>query len=156
MSETKTKKKNLSKSMEWINDEIKNDSTEPDINKLDIEVLQIPYQYGKWINVLAIEKAFYRKYTRKLKWLKLRKFDFYRGHPNDEYMDGKISNINCSTNAMASVRVESDEEVMDYEDKVALQEIKIEQITEFLKLINSKGWNIKHAIDYLKFKNAEH
>ena len=45
---------NLSKPMEWIYDEIAKDSIETDITKLDIEVLQIPYQYGKWINILAI------------------------------------------------------------------------------------------------------
>ena len=51
----------LSKSLEWIYDEVAKDSTKPDITKLDTEVLQIPYQYGKWINILAIERKFYKK-----------------------------------------------------------------------------------------------
>ena len=142
--------------MEWVCDEIAKDSAEPDISKLDTEVLQIPYQYGKWINIMAMEKLYYKKYVGKLKWLKNKKFDYYRGYPNDEYMEGKISPKKCETNAIAQSRVDSDDEVLKYEDKVTVQEVKLEAIADVLKLINTKGWNIKHAIDYLKFKNAEH
>ena len=146
----------ISKTSTWVHDEIKKDSSEPDPTKLDSELLRIPYQYGKWINILAIEKEFYLKFHKKLKWLKQRKFDYYRGFPNDDYMDGKISSKKYNTNALASSAVEADDDVIQCETRMDLQGNKIDQITEFLKAINSRGWNIKNAIDFIKFNNAEH
>lgn len=146
---------NLSKTMEWVFNEIKKDSADPDPTKLDIEVLKIPYKYGKWINILAMEKSYYLKYKKNMAWLRIKKFDYYRGHPNDEYEDGRISPLKCNTNILANVRVDSDDEVLELEEKMNLQEIKIEQIADFLKAIPNMGWNIKTALEFMKFKQGE-
>ena len=142
----------ISKPVEWIYKEIEKDSV---INKdsLDTELLQIPYQYGKWINIHAIEKAFLIKFNKQLKVLKPLKFDYFKGNVNDSYMNGAISPTTYSK-LQATERMEADEEVSSLSEKIELQIIKIEMIDEFLKAITSKGWNIRTAVDYLKFKNG--
>lgn len=142
----------LSTSMENLYNEIEQDS-EIDRDHLDVELLKIPYQYGKWINTHAIEKAFLVKYTKRLKKLKPLMFDYYKGNVNDDFMDGKISPTSY-TKLQALEKVEADPGISELSDKVELQIIKVEMIAEFLKAITAKGWNVKTAVDYLKFKNG--
>jgi len=138
--------------LDEIQNEIIEDSKVSD--KLDQEALKIPYIYGKWINIHSTERAYLRRFKRDCDRLTLLKMDYYKGVSNPEYKDGKISPIKYSTNAEKERALSGDSEVLDQIDQIELQKIKIDAIENFLKLIHSMGFQIKNAIDYLKFKNG--
>lgn len=147
-----SEKKSLMKSIEFIRDEITKDS-KIDRDNLDVELLNIPYQYGKWINIHSIEKAYLSKFMKQLTKLKPLKFDYYKGNENVDYMNGRISPTSY-TKTQAIEKVNSDDEICILTDKIEIQELKVDMITEFLKGVTSKGWNIRTAVDYIKFKNG--
>lgn len=139
--------------LDEIQKEIDNDS-KIDKDDLSSESLRIPYIYGKWINIFSMERAFLIKYKRDLSEMSLFKVDYYKGVKNPEYKDGKISPIKYDTKAERETAFNGDREVLDLIQKVDLQKVKIESIELFLKAIHSKGFQIKSAIDYIKFKNG--
>lgn len=145
-------KNTISRSIESLNNEITIDS-KIDREHLDVELLNIPFQYGKWINIHAIERAFLIKFGKQLKRLKPLKFDYYKGNVNDDYLGGKISPVTYSK-IQSLEKVEADPEVYDLTEKIELQNIKVDMIAEFIKAITSKGWNLRTAVDYIKFKNG--
>ena len=51
-----------------------------------------------------------------------------------------------------SIYIESDEEIIQSEHKVAYLETVVKYIEGVLKSINSRGWDIKNAIDWKKFE----
>ena len=51
-----------------------------------------------------------------------------------------------------SVYIESDDEIIQCEHKVAYLETVVKYIDGVLKSINSRGWDIKNAIDWKKFE----
>ena len=51
-----------------------------------------------------------------------------------------------------SIYIESDEEIIQCEHKVAYLETVVKYIDGVLKSINSRGWDIKNAIDWKKFE----
>ena len=51
-----------------------------------------------------------------------------------------------------SVYIESDDEIIQCEHKVAYLETVVKYIDGVLKSINSRGWDIKNAIDWRKFE----
>ena len=51
-----------------------------------------------------------------------------------------------------SIYIESDEEIIQSEHKVAYLETVVKYIDGVLKSINSRGWDIKNAIDWKKFE----
>ena len=51
-----------------------------------------------------------------------------------------------------SIYIESDDEIIQCEHKVAYLETVVKYIDGVLKSINSRGWDIKNAIDWKKFE----
>ena len=51
-----------------------------------------------------------------------------------------------------NVYIESDDEIIQCEHKVAYLETVVKYIDGVLKSINSRGWDIKNAIDWRKFE----
>ena len=51
-----------------------------------------------------------------------------------------------------NIYIESDEEIIQSEHKVAYLETVVKYIDGVLKSINSRGWDIKNAIDWKKFE----
>ena len=50
--------------------------------------------------------------------------------------------------------IESDDEFIETNLKIALQEEKVNYIEAILKSINNRGFQIKNAIDWLRFTNG--
>lgn len=53
-----------------------------------------------------------------------------------------------------SIYIESDQELIDAENKVGYYESVIKYIDGVLKTIQSRGWDIKNAIEWRKFENG--
>lgn len=125
-----------------------------DRSELGDEVLRIPRLHHKYFKIFTNERLILRKYEAELKQLKLAKHEFFTMGPTEETHargwqlppQGKVlrSDLNYY--------VEADNEVINLTLKVGIQQEKLELLESIIKSLTNRGFNIKSAIDWEKFK----
>lgn len=127
-----------------------------DRTELGEEECKIPQLHHKYFKIFSNERLLLRKLTADLKQLKLAKWEFYTMGPTEDSVSkgwelppqGKI------LRADAGQYVEADRDIIDLSLKIGLQEEKIELLESIIKSLNNRGYNIRAAIDYLKFTSG--
>lgn len=127
-----------------------------DRTELGEESLKIAQLHHKYFKIFSNERLTLKKLTVDYKWLKLQKYEFYTMGPTEESQSlnwvlppqGKI------LRADAMLYVESDKDIIDLSLKIGIQEEKLELLESIIKGLNSRGYNIKTALDYLKFTSG--
>lgn len=120
---------------------------------LDRESLRIALLHGKWYGIYMDEARIYRKAFNDLKRLKKEKMEYYLGKAPDDVYVAKPLDLKVLRQDL-DMYLDADEELIALDEKVDTQRLKIEMIESFIKSLNSRGFNIKSAIDFLKFKNG--
>lgn len=125
-----------------------------DRSELGDEVLRIPRLHHKYFKIFTNERLILRKYEVELKQLKLAKHEFFTMGPTEETHargwqlppQGKVlrSDLNYY--------VEADNEVVNLTLKIGIQQEKLELLESIIKSLTNRGFNIKSAIDWEKFK----
>ena len=127
-----------------------------DRTELGEESLKIAQLHHKYFKIFSNERLTLKKLTVDYKRLKLQKYEFYTMGPTEESQalgwelpaQGKI------LRADATQYVEADKDIVDISLKIGLQEEKLELLESIIKGLNSRGFNIKTALDYLKFTSG--
>lgn len=120
---------------------------------LDKESLRIALLHGKWYSIFMNEARIYRKAFNDLKKLKKFKTEYYLGKCDDVTyqqfpLDHKVLRSDLDT------YLDADDEICELDEKVNTQKLKVEMCESFIKSLNSRGFNIKSAIEFMKFKNG--
>jgi hypothetical protein len=118
------------------------------------EALNIPKLHHKYFKIFTNERLVLRKYEAELKQLKLAKNEFFTMGPTEETHakgwrlppQGKI--IRSDVNNY----IEADQEVIDMSLRIGVQQEKIELLESIIKSLTGRGFNIKAAIEWEKFK----
>ena len=79
------------------------------------------------------------------------KWEYYGGKADAKVYASKPFDLKVLKSDL-SVYIESDDEIIQCEHKVAYLETVVKYIDGVLKSINSRGWDIKNAIDWKKFE----
>ena len=79
------------------------------------------------------------------------KWEYYGGKADAKIYATKPFDLKVLKSDL-SVYIESDDEIIQCEHKVAYLETVVKYIDGVLKSINSRGWDIKNAIDWRKFE----
>jgi hypothetical protein len=125
-----------------------------DISKLESDSVNTPYIYSKYVVLQATEKTTLKKYKKEMKVLHRNKTAYYRGDaPNSVYKE-KPLNISILKSHVPKY-VESDPEVMELQEKIEIQTIKLEMLEEYMKVLYQKTFHISNAIKFMKFKNGD-
>ena len=127
-----------------------------DRTELGEEECKIPQIHHKYFKIFSNERLILKKLVAEMKQLKLAKWEFYTMGPTEESQEkgwqlppqGKI------LRADASQYVEADKDIIDLSLKIGLQEEKLELLESIIKSLNNRGYNLKAAIDYLKFTSG--
>lgn len=127
-----------------------------DRTELGDESLKIAQLHHKYFKIFSNERLTLKKLTNDYKALKLQKWEFYTMGPTEESQElgwqlppqGKI------LRADAMQYVEADKDIVNISLKIGLQEEKLELLESIIKGLNSRGYNIKTALDYLKFTSG--
>jgi hypothetical protein len=93
----------------------------------------------------------------KQKHLHQRLMDYYRGdlnNPEDLAEIGREPYPHKRLKQEVSYYVESDEDMVQINTKIAYQQEMVDVLEEILKSINTRGFAIKNSIDFLKFTNG--
>lgn len=124
-----------------------------DVNHLDEESIKVPQIHNKYLCMLMDEKVILESYESKLKILKRDKWLYYSGKMSEDELKTKgwepfdLSILKQDLDRF----IDSDSEVINLSNKVFVQKEKVNYIENVTKIISNKMWNIRSAIEWIKF-----
>jgi hypothetical protein len=123
-------------------------------NELGDEALRIPKLHHKYFKIFTQERLTLRKLEFDLKQIKLEKFEFFTQGPTPEQHEKgwKLPPQGKILKSEANNYVDSDEEVIQLALRIGIQLEKIELLESVIKTFTNRGFNIKAAIEWEKFK----
>jgi hypothetical protein len=142
---------NLENLKELITKDSQIDSTE-----LGIESLKIPQIHSKYLTILSDVKLLLTKQQHDLAILKLRKWKIYTGKASQEELELWGEDPSDLTLLKSDVEqfVEADPKVIELKSKIAVSEVKLKMVEEFLRSLNNRNFAIKSAIEWHKMMNG--
>lgn len=125
-----------------------------DRSELGDEVLKIPKLHHKYFKIFTNERLILRKYEAELKQLKLAKHEFLTMGPTEEThaMGWQLPPQGKILRSDVNNYIEADQEVINLTLKIGIQLEKIELLESIIKSLTNRGFNIKAAIEWEKFK----
>jgi hypothetical protein len=124
-----------------------------DVNHLDEESTKVPQIHNKYLCILMDEKLLLEKYESNLKILKRDKWLYYSGKLSEEELKKKgwePFDLNILKQDLDRF-IDSDVEVITLSNKLFLQKEKVNYIESVIKIISNNMWNIRSAIEWIKF-----
>ncbi len=124
-----------------------------DINKLEINAIETAKLHAKYYKIYSQEKMLLEKFKADLKILKLEKYEFYDQGPSKETQEkGWVFPSKRLLKSEISIYMEGDKDIINQTLKIALQQEKVDFLKSCIENINNRNFNIRAAIDFLKFK----
>lgn len=135
-----------------ILDYIESDS-DIDKSRLDNESLNIPKLHSKYIRMLAAERDLLRRLQQKMISLHKEKWEYYSGKAPAEVYRERPFNIKVLKSELDRY-IDSDDEVIKLASYVSEQQDKVSILEDWIKQINGRSFQIKNAIDYIRWTNG--
>lgn len=140
-------------SLDDLRRQIESDSN-VDITRLDEESVRIPQLHSKYYQMMMEEAKTLRGMEMQLAMLRLRRQDYYLGRLDDAaYKEEPL--YRKVIKSELEPYLEADEKLNRACLKVAEQKDKVKMMEEFIRNINQRSFNIRNAIEFLKFKNGQ-
>lgn len=125
-----------------------------DRTELGEEALKIPKLHHKYFQIFTTERLTHKKLDSDLKRLRLEKHEFYTQGPTKETQEkgwqlpaiGKILKSDVNT------YIEADKDIIELSLKIGVQLEKLELLESIIKSLTNRGFNIKTAVEWEKFK----
>ena len=136
--------------------ELWNRDREIDIAELAIESVRIPQLHDKYLKIYIDERIKLKSLEFELSKMVRLKNDYYSGKMAQEDLEklgwepflGKILKGEMHS------YLEADEDVFRIKTKIVMMEEKINYLDSIVKMINNRGFQIKSAIDWIKYKDG--
>ena len=136
--------------------ELWNRDREIDIAELAIESVRIPQLHDKYLKIYIDERIKLKSLEFELSKMVRLKNVYYSGRMAQEDLEklgwepflGKILKGEMHS------YLESDEDIFKIKGKIVIMEEKINYLDSIVKMINNRGFQIKSAIDWIKFKSG--
>jgi hypothetical protein len=138
--------------IEDILDQWKNDSY-IDRTELGDAALVIPKLHHKYYQIYINEKLTLRSQEADMKKLKLEKYEFFsQGHTEQTRNLGwELPARGLILKADIPMYMDADKELIKLSLKIGIQQEKIELLESIIKSLTNRGYQIKSAIDFIKF-----
>ena len=138
-----------------IMSEWKTDS-EIDVTELADESIKIAKLHQKYYEYLIKEKLLFKKTESDLKILKLEKYEFYtQGHNEETLKKGwELPSKGMVIKSEIPMYLDGDKDIININLKMSYQQEKIDLLQSIIKSLNNRGFNIKSAIDWIKFTSG--
>lgn len=130
------------------------DDSKVDVSELGRESLRIPDLHHKYFKILSAERLMLRSYERDYNALYKAKYEYYTGVMDQE----SLNELGWEPWALKVLKqdipmyLQSDPDMSDLQTKIDIQKEKIELLESVIKMIINRGFQIKNAIDWEKFK----
>lgn len=125
-----------------------------DRTELGEESLRIPQLHSKYFKVFSQERLTLRKMEADFKRLYKDKYEWYNGTIAEETLRDRQWEPNPLKilRTDVSIHMEADEHLQNENLKIELQKEKVDFLESILKTLPTRGYQIKGAIDWEKFK----
>jgi hypothetical protein len=138
--------------LDEILEEMEKDSV-IDRDRLDTHSLEIPKVHAKWLKIYAQEKRLLNSLKLKLTELIHAKTEFYGGRaPAEEYKKANFQHKLLK--AEVPKYVEADPDVLKLASGIDQVDERIYVIQEFIKSINQRSYNIRNAVEYMRWTSG--
>jgi hypothetical protein len=140
-------------------EDLKNNITKDsqvDSTELGNEALKIPQIHGKYLNLLSDFKLLLTKNQNDYAIHKLRKWKILTGKASKEELEAwgeEPFDLDILKTDVEKF-IEGDEKLIKMKSKIAVLEVKVKMVEEFLKALNNRNFTIKSAIDWQKMMNG--
>ena len=128
------------------------------IDRMDLgeESLKISSLHQKYIEIYTFEKDRLRKYEAALKILKLEKYEFFTQGPTHETQEKgwELPAIGKVIRSDVQQYIDADKDVIELTLKIGIQNEKISLLDSIMKNLANRGFQIKNAIDWLKYASG--
>ena len=128
------------------------------IDKMELgdESLRISTLHHKYHKFYTNERLMLRQLEADLKTLKLEKFEFYTQGPTKETQERgwQLPPIGKVIRSDAQQYVDADKDIVNLSLRIGIQHEKIELLESILKTLHNRGFQIKTALDWIKFTNG--
>lgn len=124
---------------------------------LDRESLATPQIHNKYLTIMMDEKLILKKYESDFKILTKNKWLYYSGKMSDD----QLKELEWEQFDLALLRndldrfIDSDLDVIQLNNKIELQKEKVNYLESVIKIISNRPWNIRAAIDWIKFTQGQ-
>lgn len=125
-----------------------------DRSELAEESLKIPQLHHKYYKIYTNEKLILNRLNYSFKELYRKKHEYYRGVLSEE----ELQEYGWDPQQMTILRqdlpiyLEADKELDALQSKIDTQKEKIELLESIIKSLQTRGYQIKSAIDFIKFQ----
>ena len=120
-----------------------------DKHNLDEESLKIPNLLEKWLEYYRTEKLLLFSYEANCNILYKKRWEFYLGKSTDENSEEEYQKRVLPTNV--SIYLDADEKLIQARKIVNQQSEKVKYIEKIIKHLESRQYNIKNAIEWIKW-----
>lgn len=128
-----------------------------DESELGQESTNIPIVHNKYLKIYVGEKAQEKRMFAQRNKLKRKLQEYYLGELDQDELEelGREQFYKKLLKNEVDTYIESDDMFIDLNLKLGLQQEKVNYIEAIIKSINNRGFQIKNAIDWLKFDNGQ-
>lgn len=125
-----------------------------DRTELGEESLRIPTLHSKYFKLFSQERIIFKKMEADLKQLYKDKFEYYSGTLSEEALQsyGWEPNPLRILRSDVSVYLDGDSDLNALNLKIEVQKEKVDFIEAIIKSLTTRGFQIKSAIEWEKFK----
>ena len=128
-----------------------------DRSELGNESLKLPQLHSKYFKVFSEERLRLKQYDSEYKILYKQKFEYYMG-TMDEY---EMKELGWEPQPLKILRtdlpvyMDADQDIINLNLKISMQKEKIDVLESIIRTINGRGFQIKNAIDWERFKTGQ-
>ena len=123
-----------------------------DMDNLHDESLKIPQLHQKYFTLYTTIKLLHKKAEDTYHKVRLERYNYYSGRASAEtYVEEPIGYKVRDKESM-TMHMCADEKVSKARLKVEYNEVMLEYLEDVLKMIHNRGYQVKNAVDYLRFQ----
>ena len=119
--------------------------------RLDTESLKNQELYAKYLEIKSNIELLMYKAKGDYKMLYRDKWEYYGGKADAKIYETKPFDLKVLKSDL-SIYIESDEDIIKIENKIVYLETVVKYVDGVLKSIQSRGWDIKNAIQWKNFE----
>jgi|TARA_R110000765_G_scaffold409805_1_gene508226 hypothetical protein len=142
---------NLEDIRRLVGADVKMDKTE-----LDLESIKTPQLHNKYLILFSDEKLILGKLKSDFNILRKNKWLYYTGKLSLEQLEDfgwDTFDLNILKSDIDKF-LDGDDDMITLANRILLQQEKVNYLESVIKIINNRQWNIRSAIDWLKFTNG--
>jgi|TARA_B100000579_G_scaffold293028_1_gene243434 hypothetical protein len=136
--------------------ELWNRDRDIDITDLGVESVRIPQIHDKYLKIYIDERIRLKGLQFDLNKLVKLKTDYYAGNLTEEELEklGWEQFLTRLIKTEITKYLEADEDIIKMKKNIVLMEEKIHYLDSIIKMVSNRGFQIKSAIDWIKYKDG--